>query len=73
MVNELLTPLQARGEEAVEAGTLPDFHRWQAAHQAGGRYELRLPGKILRNDGGKREILMGPQKIEHLALALKGG
>ncbi len=73
MVNELLTPLQAGRKEAVEAGTLANRHGGQAAHQARGRYELGLLGKILRNDGGKREIFMGPQEIEHLPLPFEGG
>jgi hypothetical protein len=69
MVNELLTPHQAGGEEAVEAGSLANCHGGQAAHKACGRYKLRLPGKISRNDGGKPKIFMGPQEIEHLPLA----
>ena len=73
MVNELLTPLQAGGKEAVEAGTLPNRHGRQAAHQARGRYELGLLGKIIGNDGGKPKILMGPQEIEHLPLPFEGG
>ena len=72
MVNELLTPLQAGGKEAVEAGTLPNHHRRQAAHQARGRYELGLLGKIRRNYGGKHKIFMGPQEIEHLPLPFEG-
>jgi hypothetical protein len=72
MVNELLTPLQAGGKEAVEAGTLANCLGWQAAHKASGRYKLRLLGKIRRDDGRKREIFMGPQEIEHLSLSLEG-
>jgi ribosomal protein L35AE/L33A len=73
MVNELLTPLQTGGKEAVEAGALANCHGRQAAHKARRRYELGLPGKILGNDGGKPKILMGPQEIEHLPLPFKGG
>ena len=51
MVNELLTPLQTGGKKTVEAGTLANRHGWQAAHQAGRGDKLRLPGKIIRNDG----------------------
>mgnify|MGYP001569383225 CR=1 FL=1 len=72
MVNELLTPFQAGRKEAVEAGTLPNRLGWQAAHQARGRYELGLLGKIIRYDGGKPKILMGPQEIEHLPLPFEG-
>ncbi len=72
MVNELLTPLQPGRKEAVEAGTLPNRLGWQAAHKASGRYELRLLGKIFRNNGGKHKIFMGPQEIEHLPLPFEG-
>ena len=51
MVNELLTPLQTGRKKTVEAGTLANRHEWQAAHQAGGGDKLRLPGKIISNDG----------------------
>ena len=73
MVNELLTPLQAGRKEAVEAGTPTNGHGGQAAHKARRRYELGLLGKILRNDGGKRKILMGPEEIKYLPLPFEGG
>lgn len=72
MVNELLTPLQTGCKEAVEAGALPNRHERQTTHKACRRYELGLPGKVSRNDCGKREILMGAEEIEHLPLPFEG-
>ena len=73
MVNELLTALETGGKETVEAGTPPNRLGWQAAHKARGRYKLCLPGKVIRKDGGKRKIFVGPQEIEHLTFAFEGG